>query len=509
MNRQITNQTQQQKQTATPSAGGLLQRKCACGNHTMAGGDCEECCNKKGLGLQTKLTVNEPGDIYEQEADRIADQVMAMPANSKINDAPPRIQRLVGESSGQLDTVPASVDPALASPGRPLEPALRQDMEQRFRYDFSQVRVHTGLAAEQSARDLNAHAYTVGHDIVFGIGRFEPGSQAGSRLIAHELTHVVQQSRFYEWAWIQPSTDPAAHALSATLPEVERQHIRVITSLISLELTNYLYLFQPGTIVPLPDLVTVNYAGTFPELLRNGLRNVAGRLLQRMILPLNSTVTLALHLEHCGGDFSAFRFTYIEHTPSGGQTSREVLIEHLGSIGIEGLTLSQHQSQEVRFRQHRFSRGRNWSEQEFESLLQAIAQIPDNLLTPVDQLTFNRAAADPRNHEAGGDYNPSNHTITMYNRAFEDSPIRFGTPGPGREEYPALPFVALPMKLVTLLICAPCGRHGSTWRIEKRFSGLPFKVLRLWANRANTVSPLPSKAVGMSYRPKLLKQSKP
>ena len=95
-----------------------------------------------------------------------------------------------------MEAAPASVDQALASPGRPLEPALRQDMEQRFGYDFSAVRVHSGAAAEQSARDVNANAYTVGHNIVFGAGRFAPGTHEGRRLLAHELTHVVQQSSY-------------------------------------------------------------------------------------------------------------------------------------------------------------------------------------------------------------------------------------------------------------------------------------------------------------------------
>jgi hypothetical protein len=156
-------------------------------------GECETCSNKKRFGLQTKLKVNEPGDTYEREADRVADQVMATPVNSTVSGTP-RIQRLSGQSNGQTDAAPASVDQALASPGRPLEPALRQDIEQRFGYDFSRVRVHSGTAAEQSARELNANAYTVGHNIVFGAGRFAPGTHEGRRLIAHELTHVVQQS---------------------------------------------------------------------------------------------------------------------------------------------------------------------------------------------------------------------------------------------------------------------------------------------------------------------------
>jgi hypothetical protein len=86
------------------------------------------------------------------------------------------------------------VDQALASSGRPLEPALRQEMEERFGHDFSRVRVHSGTTAEQSAEDVNAHAYTVGHDIVLGADRFGTETHEGRRMIAHELTHVVQQS---------------------------------------------------------------------------------------------------------------------------------------------------------------------------------------------------------------------------------------------------------------------------------------------------------------------------
>ena len=96
---------------------------------------------KMPVKTQTKLTLNTPGDVYEQEADRIADQVMATPAYTAVSGAPPRIQRFSGQSNEQMEAAPASVDQALASPGRPLEPELRQDMEQRFGYDFSRVRV--------------------------------------------------------------------------------------------------------------------------------------------------------------------------------------------------------------------------------------------------------------------------------------------------------------------------------------------------------------------------------
>ena len=139
--------------------------------------------------------INQPGDVYEQEADLVAEQVLATPTHTDAGGAAPRIQRFVGQSNGQMGAAPASIDRALASPGRPLEPALRRDMEQRFGHDFSRVRVHSDMASEISARQVNAHAYTSGYDIVFGPGRFAPATPAGRRLLAHELTHVVQQTR--------------------------------------------------------------------------------------------------------------------------------------------------------------------------------------------------------------------------------------------------------------------------------------------------------------------------
>jgi hypothetical protein len=174
-------------------AGGLLQRKCACGAATASlTGECRECRSIKGL--QAKLAIGASNDPLEQEADRVADQVLAAPAHLAVSGASPRIQRFTGQATGQAGTAPASVDHVLAGPGTPLDPGLRQDMEQRFGHDFSRVRVHSGAAAEQSAREVGADAYTAGNRIVFGAGRFAPGTCDGRRLLAHELTHVVQQS---------------------------------------------------------------------------------------------------------------------------------------------------------------------------------------------------------------------------------------------------------------------------------------------------------------------------
>lgn len=97
-------------------------------------------------------------------------------------------------SDAQVTGEEADVDGVLRSGGSPLDQETRQYMESRIGFDFRNVRVHTDQAAAASARALQAHAYTVGKDIVFGEGRFSPAGAEGRRLLAHELTHVVQQS---------------------------------------------------------------------------------------------------------------------------------------------------------------------------------------------------------------------------------------------------------------------------------------------------------------------------
>jgi len=129
---------------------GILQRKCACGQHA-GGGECEE-CSKKKRSLQRK------------EA-----------------------------SGGRLVSVPPSVHEVLRSPGEPLGGAPRRLMEDRFQEDFSRVRVHSDAQAAASAHAVSALAYTVGRNVVFGAGRYAPQTTIGRKLLAHELTHVVQQ----------------------------------------------------------------------------------------------------------------------------------------------------------------------------------------------------------------------------------------------------------------------------------------------------------------------------
>ena len=186
--------------TAPGQVGSPIQLKCAaCGE---AGDPLEHHVADQTMRMPAPevAIAAAPPQIIRKCAACDEDETVPMPQTkpagspkAAADSAHPRIQRFSGQSSGQIDAVPASVDRVLSSPGRPLNLSLQQEMGQRFGHDFSQVRVHSGEAAKQSAREMNAQAYTVGHNIVFGAGRLAPTSHDGRRLIAHELTHVVQQ----------------------------------------------------------------------------------------------------------------------------------------------------------------------------------------------------------------------------------------------------------------------------------------------------------------------------
>jgi hypothetical protein len=305
----------QQQKVATPTFtsvhGSVLQRQCACGQHASAGGECEECKQKREGTLQraainlspvhevppivyealnspgrpldaatrafmepcfghdfsnvqirsvasrtpqSKLAVSQPGDAYEQEADRLAEAVMRMPDQTTRESAgswplgtsyipwmslgrEARIQRQpLDETTRQpvVDTaalfslqelkqdeeeeararqqmimtkrigagipfpVSASLSAHLANSktgGAPLTAETQQFMEPRFGVAFAHVRVHNDERAAAMCANLGAKAFTYGHNIYFGNGWYSPGTKDGKKLLAHELTHVQQQSR--------------------------------------------------------------------------------------------------------------------------------------------------------------------------------------------------------------------------------------------------------------------------------------------------------------------------
>jgi hypothetical protein len=180
--------------------------------------------------IQPKLEIGAVDDPLEHEADRVADHVMRMPDRGvAVSSAPAQASRqcapcgeddelqmkpAAGIAAKSIE-IPAAVHDVLRSSGLPLDRTVRADLEPRFGHDFSRVRVHTGALADQSARDLNANAYTVGRHIVFAARQYAPGTATGRRLLSHELAHVVQQSRHLvpESAAVQRQAKPAPQAV--------------------------------------------------------------------------------------------------------------------------------------------------------------------------------------------------------------------------------------------------------------------------------------------------------
>lgn len=184
--------------------------------------------------LQTKLTVGPAGDRYEQEADRVAKDVVshvgasAATADKGAQRQPEeeelmmsRLQRqsiedeellqgkwlqrqgiedeelmmkpVVGMEGGDLDSATDSAIDAARGGGSPLPDPVRRDMEGALGSDFSGVRVHTGSQSDQLNESLSARAFTTGNDIFIRNGDYQPTTSGGQELLAHELTHVVQQ----------------------------------------------------------------------------------------------------------------------------------------------------------------------------------------------------------------------------------------------------------------------------------------------------------------------------
>ena len=162
--------------------------------------------------IRPKLTISTPGDLYEQEADHVADQLMRMSESQHIwplgerrtmshTKQPSRehedlqTTRLLQAHDMRQFAAPPIVHEVLATPGQVLEPATKSDVESRFGHDFSAVRLYIHPLAAESAEVINARAYTVGSNIVFGSQQYAPGTNEGKKLLFHELTHVIQQNR--------------------------------------------------------------------------------------------------------------------------------------------------------------------------------------------------------------------------------------------------------------------------------------------------------------------------
>ncbi len=201
--------------------------------------------------IQGKLTIGKPNDKYEQEADRVADDVMRMPEpqvqrqneedeeeemiqpKSIGEQITPLMQRQVEPEEEEEETLQAKAEGqtpdvtpnlesrinALQGGGQSLSKETRNFFEPRFGRDFSNVKIHSDSNANQLARSINARAFTRGNDVVFGGGEYSPESSSGKRLLGHELTHVVQQND--RLTFFSTNTN-----YKSTIPSSQNRHIQ-------------------------------------------------------------------------------------------------------------------------------------------------------------------------------------------------------------------------------------------------------------------------------------------
>ncbi|WAL60099.1 eCIS core domain-containing protein [Thermocoleostomius sinensis] len=193
--------------------------------------------------IQTKLTIGKPGDRYEQEADRTAARIMRMPdpqaseAIAPPQSAEPQIQRMCSKCEEEQEQ-PAvqrkegdrsTSDPTTAlesrlsnqsGKGQPLPDRVRSFMEPRFGNDFSGVRVHTDSSAVQMNKELGAQAFTHGNDIYFNAGKYNPRSSGGQELLAHELTHTVQQTGGVQF---KPEANQVHSHIHTETPQIQQR----------------------------------------------------------------------------------------------------------------------------------------------------------------------------------------------------------------------------------------------------------------------------------------------
>jgi uncharacterized protein DUF4157 len=187
--------------------------------------------------------------VYEQEADRVAEQVMRMPDTNVTEHAASRVSPVLQRKCGCLNSgrggdlcsecakeermqrstvdvspvteVPSTVSELIHSSGQSLDTSTRAFMEPRFGRDLGSVRVHFDSRAAASAKAVSALAYTVGNNIVFGTGQFSPQRSSGQRLLAHEITHVLQQTEGH-------SNTPPAYQLQRQTEEQEEESAKAV-----------------------------------------------------------------------------------------------------------------------------------------------------------------------------------------------------------------------------------------------------------------------------------------
>lgn len=381
--------------------------------------------------------------------------------------ASPLMRRLTRRAGLRADPgrVNRMVSDVLAEPGQPLESEAREFMEARLGHDFSRVRVHAGGRASESARALQARAYTFGRDIVFASGEYRPQDRTGRRLIAHELAHVVQQDgKPRPNAGHAPLVDPSQASESAAgvagrivesrqpviiprsafqgqaiqrqaasfdaIPSSSLQGIMVSTLAADVPADRIRAYFRllpnstnPGEREYAPGQVT--FQTGIAQNLRLGLESVGGYLANvTNTLPQNSTINVALNLSSYGGANTIYRFT--RYTVTSGRTATDhFLIEEVGAAPAAPAAVTA-AAGSFTVNGQNFTLTSGWSDANYALLRQALGMMPAAALAEAAGLSFQYRSGSGSGGEAG-EYDRANDRVILFSNAFPTASVRFGT----------------------------------------------------------------------------------
>lgn len=271
--------------------------------------------------VQPKLAVSVPGDRYEQEADRVADRVTrffeprsessrlrgGMTPGSGYTEV--QTKRVEADNTGE-SSAPPVVGEVVSSPGQPLDQTARDFAELRFGRDFNRVRIHMGSRADYAARSIRARAFTLGHHIVFGVGQYAPNTAGGRWVLAHELTHVLQQNGDNRAHRIQrlgdPSQVPGGFACPVASSTPGGVHVHVLFEVGSATLS-------PGGLAAIDNLVDDwHAAGAYQDLRLDGYASAEGSDPLNWNLSCSRVMAVENALKHPSGGRTGIPASFIE-----------------------------------------------------------------------------------------------------------------------------------------------------------------------------------------------------
>jgi len=405
-----TRSSGRKRSTVGGTDDGVKRIQAAAGNRAV------EALYERGT-LQPNLRVAPPDGKHEREAERVARAVTAGdPSTESIE-----VAGSVGSTGARLDPDLAGHIRSLRGGGRPLSPSVRASYESAFGRDFGDVRVHTGQRADDAAQSIDAEAFTMGTDVFFAAGNYRPSAREGKQLLAHELTHVVQQSSTN--AGIQRSKADQQEGTLRNLSKSIKQKLTVITTL-------------PTEDLPLQKWANnensfrgdVTYGTDVDDSLGPELESI-GRGVHHPgnTLDLNSTLTMTVDGSYLDGTSDdapiAVRYTYYEDSSG----NEKLLIENLGErqIATADAEKSIDDAFDVRIDD------RNWDDEELAAIRTALETLSTKVLEMIRGVRFE--SEHKPDAEAAGRYDPNDHTIYLYDQLFDENASVFG--GAEAEQY--------------------------------------------------------------------------